>query len=61
MQVTTPQNAYTNAMKVVEAALQSGSIKLLGPSTGSTNDSNINEDAKYLNGLINALAENIYR
>lgn len=51
--------AYTTAAQLVGAGLTSGSIKLLGPSTGNANEDAIKEDAKYLNGLINALAKNL--
>lgn len=55
----TPHASYTTAAQMVAAGLTSGTIKLLGASTGGANDVNIKEDAKYLNGLINALAKNL--
>ncbi len=51
--------AYTSAVALVTAGLQSGSIKLQGSSDSGHTDKNIERDSKYLNGLINALAANL--
>jgi len=48
--------AYTHAIAVVSAGLQSGALKLNGPGMG---DSAAEKDAKYLNDLINSLAKNL--
>ena len=49
--------AYTNAVAVVVAALQSGAIKLNGPD--STYPANAKLDSDYLNEVINSLAANM--
>lgn len=48
--------ALKAAIGLVSVALQSGNIKLSGPGTMLPNPGE--SDAKYLNELINALAEN---
>jgi hypothetical protein len=49
-------SAYSQAVTVVTAALQSGSLKLWGPTNG---DSASEKDAKYINDLINSVAKNL--
>jgi hypothetical protein len=53
--------AYGHAVTIVTAALQSGVVKLVGP---SRNDDLLNADAlkrdsEYINGLINSIATNL--
>lgn len=50
-------SAYSHAIALVTAGLQSGSIKLMGPSHGT--NSGIKTDSDYLNAVINALAKNL--
>jgi len=49
------QDVYKVAVQIVQAALQSQSIKLLGPQY----DEEAKADAQYLNNLINSLAANL--
>jgi len=51
--------SLNHAVAIVSAGLQSGAIRLNGATTGNANEESIKEDAKYLNGLINAIADNI--
>lgn len=52
--------AYDRAIALVTAALQAKSIKLEGATANDDyNEQHIAADSKYLNGLINALANNL--
>lgn len=53
--------AYGHAVNIVTAALQSESIKLVGPSRNNdpSQEENVKRDSEYLNGLINAIAKNL--
>ena len=51
--------AYTKAIEIVAAGLQSNSIKLNGAGNSNVNAQNIKLDSEYINGLINAIVKNI--
>lgn len=51
--------AYTKAIEIVAAGLQSNSIKLNGAGNSNVNEQNIKLDSEYINGLINAIVKNI--
>jgi len=53
------QNEKRQAIELVKAALESGSIKLLGPVSGSFASSNAGHDATYLANLVNTVAQKI--
>lgn len=54
-------SAHNKAIEIVTAGLSSGAIKLTGPHSGGGkfNEENIAGDAAYVNGLINAIAQNL--
>lgn len=51
--------AYDHAVKLVEAALVSGTLKLEGATSHGANQKHIDANVEHINGLLNGIAKNL--